>query len=109
LDRCDRIGAPHLMAAMALWDYCSRSVYYVFGESLGDPVADELLQLLRGCPKGMTRTDLSNHFGRHQSADRIAPALRMLLRHGLARRGLETTAGRPAERWFAVVKGKQGT
>src|SRR5262249_44816902 len=29
------IQAEHLLAALTLWDYCERSVYYVFGDCLG--------------------------------------------------------------------------
>ena len=96
------VRAEHLLAALALWDYCERSVRYVFGDHLGDPVADDLLRLLRSCPDGLTRNDLMNYFGRHQSSDRIAGALGLLLRHQLARREEQKTGGRPAGRWFAT-------
>jgi hypothetical protein len=108
MDRAAVIGAEHLLAALALWDYVERSVLFVFGDSLGDPVADDLLRLLRSCPTGLTRNDMTNHFGRHQSSDRIGRALGLLLQHGLARREQEQTGGRPAERWFAVAKGSAG-
>ncbi len=107
LDRSAEIRAPHLLAALALWEYCERSVRFVFGDSLGDPVADELLRLLRGSPDGLTRTDVSNHFQRHASSERVARALGLLLQFGLARCERQETGGRPTERWFAVgPKGK---
>jgi hypothetical protein len=102
LDCSPTIGAPHLMAALALWQYVEESVRHVFGDSLGDPVADELLLLLRGAPQGLTRTEIRDFFGRHQSADRLARALGLLLKHNLARRDQQKTDGRPAERWFAA-------
>jgi hypothetical protein len=107
LDRSAVIRAPHLMAALAVWDYAERSVYFVFGDDLGDPVADDLLRLLRGCPNGLTRTELRDYFGRHQSSDRIGRALGLLLQHRLARCERQDTGGRPAERWFAVVRGRE--
>jgi hypothetical protein len=100
------IRAEHLLAALALWDYAERSVYYVFGDDLGDPLADELLRLLRGGPNGLTRNDLMNYLGRHQSSTRIGQALGLLLQHRLARRERQETGGRPAERWFAVAKSR---
>jgi hypothetical protein len=106
LDRSDVIGAAHLMAALALWDYAERSVRYVFGDGLGDPVADDLLRLLRSCPGGLTRNDLRDYFGRHQPSERIGQALGLLLRHRLARFEQQETGGRPAERWFAVARGR---
>src|SRR4051794_40990601 len=98
LDRSVVIQAPHLLAALALWEYAERSVHFVFGDNLGDPVADELLRLLRSCPNGLTRSDMANYFGRHQSSDRIARALSLLLQFGYARFDRQDTGGRPAER-----------
>jgi hypothetical protein len=105
LDKSSCIKAPHLLAALALWDYCDRSVRFIFGDSLGDDVADELLRLLRGCfPSGMTRTDISNSFQRHATANRIGKALGLLVQNKLVRREEQQTEGRPSERWFAVGK-----
>jgi hypothetical protein len=102
LDKSLTIQARHLLAALALWDYCERSVRFLFGDCLGDPVADEVLRLLRGCPAGATRTEIRDHFQRHASADRIGKALGLLLQNKLARKQEEKTGGRSAERWFAV-------
>jgi hypothetical protein len=44
LDRSLVISPPHLLAALALWEFCERSVYYLFGDALGDPLADEILR-----------------------------------------------------------------
>jgi hypothetical protein len=104
LDGFPVVQAPHLLAALALWDYAERTVYYVFGDSLGDPLADDLLRLLRANPAGLTRTDFATYLGRHQSSDRIGRALGLLLQHRLARREQQETGGRPAERWFATKK-----
>jgi hypothetical protein len=106
MDRSAVIRAPHLLAALALWEYVERSVYFVFGDDLGDPVADDLLRLLRGCPQGMTRNELRDYFGRHQSSERIGRALGLLLQHRLARFDRQDTGGRPAERWFAAARGR---
>jgi hypothetical protein len=104
LDCSATIQAPHLLAALALWEYVDASVRYVFGDSLGDAVADDLLRLLRGCPGGLTRNDLMNYLGRHQSSERIGRALALLLQHKLVRCERQETRGRPAERWFAHCK-----
>ena len=47
LDRSAFIDAPHLLAALACWDYAEASARYIFGDTLGDPVADEILRALR--------------------------------------------------------------
>jgi hypothetical protein len=100
-DRGEVIGGAHLAAAMACWEYVEASVRHVFGDSLGDSVADELLQMLRATPGGLTRTEVRDFFGRNQSQERIARALGLLLKHKLACREMEKTNGRPAERWRA--------
>jgi hypothetical protein len=101
LDFSKVVKAEHLLAALALWQYVEQSVRHVFGDALGDPVADELLRLLRAAPSGMTRNELLNAFGRNLSSDRIGRCLSLLAQHRLARFEKQETGGRPAERWFA--------
>jgi hypothetical protein len=107
MDGSALIGSPHLQAALGLWEYVERSVEFIFGDSLGDPVADELLRLLRAAGgQGVTRTEMLSYFRRNQSADRIGRALGLLLQHHLARceRTQPTGSGRPEERWFASAR-----
>ena len=66
LDGRTQIGVEHLKAALAVWRYCADSARYVFGDAVGDPVADELLEALRARPDGMTRTEIRDLFGRHR-------------------------------------------
>jgi len=105
LDQSTVIKRPHLEAAFALWNYCEASCRYIFGDALGDPVADEILRLLRNTSEGLTRTEISNHFGRNKSADQLSRALGKLMELQLIYRRDEETSGRTAERWFA----RQGT
>jgi hypothetical protein len=102
LDRNDKIDTVHLGAAMAVWAYCDLSAQLIFGDSVGYPAADNILSALRRSPAGMTRTDISNLFGRHQTSDQIGAALTMLARSGRARFEEQQTSGRPVETWFAV-------
>lgn len=99
LDRSPVIGARHLRAALALWEFVERSVRFIFGDSTGDRVADEILTLLRVTPTGVNRTELSAHFGRHLTAARLGAALDLLQRQRLASRTFEPSGGRPVERW----------
>lgn len=91
---------------LAVWEYCEASVAYIFGNALGDPIADEILRALQQAGSdGMTRTAIRDLFGRHQSGERIGAALQLLATKGRARRGDKTlTGGRPPETWFAVVR-----
>ena len=101
MDESYEIEREHLLAALALWDYAEKSTRYIFGDATGDPVADQIVEGLRAVGKdGMTRTEISNLFGRNTSADRIPRALADLLKLGRVRRQREDTGGRAAERWF---------
>ena len=102
LDCSAIIRNEHLRAALAVWDYCFESARYIFGDALGDPLADQLLGFLRAHPGGLTRTDIRDQFGRNRKANDIDRALRLLLDTGLARRAREETNGRTAERWIAT-------
>jgi hypothetical protein len=103
MDESYEIRSGHLLAALALWDYGEKSARYIFGDAVGDPVADQILGALCAAGQdGMTRTEISNLFKRNKSADRIARALADLLELGRVRRELDRdTGGRAAERWFA--------
>ena len=103
-DQADEIDRHHLVAAIALWDRAESSARHIFGSAVGDRVADEILRALRSAvPGGITRTDISALFKRHETADRIGIALDLLCRRGLAERSQQPgQGGRPAEVWTAT-------
>ena len=102
LDREDEIGLPHLRAALEIWRYSVDSCRYLLGELTGDPLADEILAMLREAgTEGMTRTEIRDAFARHKDSLRISTALGLLTKLGLAHMKREKTSGRKAERWFA--------
>jgi hypothetical protein len=61
------------------------------------------LRQLRASPNGLTRTEIRDLFGRHQSAAQTGRALASLAELGLIQSVLEKTEGRPAERWVATA------
>jgi hypothetical protein len=101
LDRVTTIRLPHLLAALALWGYAEASARRIFGDRLGDPVAEASLEALwvRG---PLTLTGLHAVFGRHRSAGELSSALERLEATGRARRAMRDTGGRPAEVWEAM-------
>lgn len=107
LDKSTFIRKEHLLAALAVWEYCEASCLYIFGDALGDPVADQLLNALRDEPEGMTRTDINNLFKRHKDAARLKRALDVLVENGLIQSLKRKTGGRPVEIWFASEHAKQ--
>ncbi len=94
-----QLEPDHIEAALALWDYCARSVNHIFGTALGDPVADAILAASSRYPEGVTRTEIRDLLGRHASATQIEQALNVLNEHQLMHMTKEQTGGRPAERW----------
>lgn len=97
------VEVEHLEAAYAFWTYCRDSAAYLFGNTLGDPVADKLLAAVRAAgPDGMTGTEQSALFGRHVSASELETARAFLWEQRLARTTREDTAGRPRIRTVAI-------
>src|SRR6185369_10214956 len=90
LDGSDVVQVQHLKSALAVWEYCGASCRYIFGDAIGDPVADSILASLKASPDGMTRTEVSDLFGRHKTKAQIDAALDLLLERGLVGRRNET-------------------
>src|SRR5208283_6226127 len=44
LDEAAAIDAPHLLASLAVWEYCEATARYIFGATLGDRIADEIMR-----------------------------------------------------------------
>ena len=101
LDRADRVGVPHLRAALEVWRYCDDSARYAFGASLGNRDAERLLAAIRGAPDGLTTTDVHGALGRHRTREQVHAALEALLDAGQVTRHEEPTAGRPRVRYRA--------
>ncbi|MGH9092459.1 MAG: DUF3987 domain-containing protein [Acidimicrobiales bacterium] len=99
LDQAGRIGRRHLDAALALWCYAAASARYVFGESLGDPLADEIGRALSQTPDGLTRSAIRDLFSRNRSSKEIGLALDRLVRAGRVTLEQHHDRGRPSELW----------
>ncbi len=101
LDRSVLVKIEHLEAALALWRYCEDSARFVFGESLGDPVADKILEGLRkAAPAELGRTQISRDIlGGNEAKEKIDRGLRALHEAGLAEVRQESTAGPARQLW----------
>ena len=109
LDGVANINLHHIKAALAVWEYCEVSAAHIFGASLGDPVADDILRALQHAGReGMTRTAIRDLFGRNESGDRIGAALALLMTRGRAKAEVRQSGGRPAEVWFATETHRHG-
>jgi hypothetical protein len=105
LDGSRIVRAAHLAAALEVWRYCEDSARFIFGDTVGDQTADQILRALRDNEGGMTRKEISvNVFAKNKRANEITRALDTLARLGLARAEMQTTGGRHAELWKAVIE-----
>ena len=105
LDRSTTIDVPHLKAALALWDYAQSSAEYVFGDVLGDEIAERLLRELRKVyPDGVSRDRARDLFSGHASSERMTGAIERLRLRGLARTVRSSTEGRPVETIYALQR-----
>lgn len=103
LDMSAEVGVSHLRAALAVWEHCERSAVLIFGQRLGDPTADRILDALRNAGRhGMSDNDIHELFGRNKSANERARALNLLIKFGLAKAEKEETGGRPRTVWRAT-------
>jgi len=101
LDQQKAVNFVHLWAAELLWRYAEESVFAIFGRTVGDPDADEILLALKSRPSGMTREDIRLLFSGHRSSDLIERALELLAAHKLVHGKKSPTGGRPETRWLA--------
>jgi hypothetical protein len=87
LDERGETDLRHLQAARAAWQYCEDSARYLYGDLLGDHVADAIVLALRqAAPDGLTRTDIIRDVLRSNfSTARLNAALHMLLKYDRAR------------------------
>lgn len=104
------IGVPHLRAAWAFWRYCEDSAAYIFGDAMGDVVADKLLAALEEAgERGLTLTEQSGLFDRHVNKADLDEARSRLHARGSAMKRMVKRAdkGRHAEFWFYCEREKE--
>jgi Protein of unknown function (DUF3987) len=100
LDNTEQIDLSHLGAALAVWAFCEDSAAQIWGDMLGDDVADTILAALNTTGvAGLGRTEISNLFSRHMPSGRITMVLETLQRAGKAERVPGLTVGHGEQRW----------
>jgi Protein of unknown function (DUF3987) len=104
LENSEEIDLPHLGAAFAVWAHSEDSATQLWGDMIGDEVADTIWFALKNAgAAGMTRTDIYRLFSGHQSSDRMTTSLGKLQRMGWVERMPSTpSGGRQEERWRVV-------
>ena len=103
-DHSSVILKRHLEAALGLWEYAEASARYIFGDALGNKLADRLLAELTARPDGLTRTAMIRDVFRNnvKSSD-LEGALELLYELHLAFPISSDTSGRAVETWFSFA------
>lgn len=94
LDSSNQINPEHLRAAVAVIDYYIASLYYLFGNLAGNPLADRIFEALTDKPDGMSKNDLMDYFQRNKTSDEISTALDLLTGMERIKSQTEKTSGR---------------
>ncbi len=96
LDGSEVITEAHILAALAVWDYCEASARWIFGGATGDATADRILAALKAAgSEGLDGAGISDIFGRNVTANRLHMAMQTLLNRGLVKVQQVATGGRP--------------
>ena len=95
LDGQTEVDTHHLEAALAVVDYVTESVAFLFGDAVGDPLAAKILTALQGGP--YTMRELHRRLGGHQKAPGLTIAIQSLRKAGRVTVTTERTAGRPRQ------------
>jgi Protein of unknown function (DUF3987)/Toprim domain len=98
------IRRTHVESALAVWEYAEESARYIFGDAIGDADADKVLEELKACEEGMTRTEIRDLFGRNRSGEELDRIMEVLAEVGRIRvtKHRENGSKKPVERWHAA-------
>ncbi len=103
-DSSEEIRRTHVESALAVWEYAEESALYIFGDATGDPDADKVLTVLKDTEDGLTRTEISEIFGRNKSRQELDRIREALLKAGRLRIShvKEEGSKKPVEKWQAA-------
>lgn len=80
LDCSPQIKQPHLLAALAVAEYSINSCKYIFGNSVGNSLRDEIYKHIKKSGRnGLSKTEIHQCFNNNKSAEEINNELAHLL------------------------------
>lgn len=95
LDLSNVVRVEHLKAALAVWDYCYKSVVFIFGEQelTSDPIINRILNELRTKPEGLSMNDIySEIFKRNVPSSELKSSIQKMQENGII--AIRTVQGR---------------
>ena len=108
LSKATAVEVPHLMAALAWWEYVITSVEIVFADRTGNTVADRIrAEMLPGTTLSLTEIR-ERIFSKHVAAGSLHDGLDVLKRLGEVEFGTQSTNGRDRILVTRVAAGASG-
>lgn len=103
LDKTNVIQQEHLIAALAVWDYCTDSVSYLFEEKTINPNEEKLLHALKINP-AMSQTQIyKSVFGSNMESKKIGQLLKQMEAKGKIKREETQGAGKRKTTVFSLI------
>ena len=97
LDQSELIREEHLKAALALWDYCERSAYYVWSDRFMNRDLDRLCRAIEESgERGLTLTSVVHELFRgNKPKEEVHALIEQAIEFGVAMKSVQRTDGRP--------------
>lgn len=100
----DSINLDSLIFAEKIFNYSIETLKEIYGHSMGDPLTDKILDLLKSSPDGLSRSKLHEYLSRNYQKGSLDNSLKLLKSQGLAECEKINTQGRPIEVWKYKIK-----
>ncbi|MDP5183253.1 DUF3987 domain-containing protein [Blastococcus sp. BMG 814] len=108
LDLSREVEPEHVRAAVSVWEHSRTTALYVFGDSLGEPAADELWEAVKDIPAGVSATEVRDLFSRNRTKRFLDTGIKALVRAGRLHEGTRPPTGpgsRAVRIWLPVDPG----
>lgn len=107
LDGSEKITHEHICTARLVWEYCQKSVEFIFSEFNREKESSMVLNLLSALKeKPLSQSEIAiDVFKGHISANKLVKLLKKLNAQGLIESKKQKTAGRPKTLWSLTDAG----
>jgi hypothetical protein len=103
-DGSSEIGAEHLLAGLAVWEYASQTARILFGDTGAKNNVDKLAVFIRAAPEGRTRTEITTKcFGSNMPSTEVDSLLAQLREAQVVEESkVKPATGKPTTRYHWV-------
>jgi len=100
----EKIRLVDLKSGEAFWKYAEQTAVTIWGQTLGNRTADDILNLIYSTSYAVSLTEISNFFNRNKSREDITEALNLLIAFELVMESKKSTNGREATLYEPFLK-----